>query len=129
MRNLPLAFLLVAFALSGCGMKELTLKEIRNPTAGMLNQAIATRGYFSSSDEQDLLTGEKGRFVDLVDLAMFPGIPKDQRNARRMEIGRRLGGRLVAVRGRLKVGPFGLGGRATVYIEVENISEAAQAPE
>lgn len=95
----------------------------------MLGRTVVTQGYFSSSEEQDLLSGEKDRFVDLVDLAMFPGISKDQRLAKRTETGRRLGGKRVSVRGRLRVGPFGLGGRATVYIEVESISEAPAAPE
>lgn len=129
MKRLPLTFVLIAFALSGCSQKVLTLKEIRNPTPSMLDRAIITQGFFSSSDEQDLLTGERGRFVDLVDLAMFPGLPKEQRSAKRAETGRRLDGKLVAVRGRLKVGPFGLSGRSTVYIEVETISEVSPAAE
>ena len=129
MKKLPFAFVLLAFALSGCGEKKLSLTEIRNPTSSTLNQTVVTQGYFSSSNEQDLLTGQNGRFTDIVDLAVFPGLPKDQRYTRRQDLGRRLGGKLVAVRGRLKVAPFGLGGRATVYIEVEDISEITSAPE
>jgi hypothetical protein len=129
MKKLPFAFLLFALALSGCGEKKLSLTEIRNPTSSMLDQTIVTRGYLSSSSEQDLLTSENGRFTDIVDLAVFPGIPKDQRYTRRQDLGRRLGGKLVSVRGHLKVGPFGLGGRATVFIEVEDISEITPAPE
>ena len=129
MKKLPFAFVLFALALSGCGEKKLSLTEIRNPTSSMLGQTIVTRGYLSSSSEQDLLTSENGRFTDIVDLAVFPGISKDQRYARRQDLGRRLGGKLVSVRGHLKVGPFGLGGRATVFIEVEDISEITPAPE
>jgi hypothetical protein len=129
MKKLPFAFVLFALALSGCGEKKLSLTEIRNPTSSMLGQTIVTRGYLSSSSEQDLLTSENGRFTDIVDLAVFPGIPKDQRYTRRQDLGRRLGGKLVSVRGHLKVGPFGLGGRATVFIEVEDISEITPAPE
>ena len=129
MKKLPFAFLLFAFALSGCGEKKLTLTEIRNPTSSTLDQTIVTQGYFSSSNEQDLLTGENGRFTDIVDLAIFPGMPKDQRHTKRLDLDRRLGGKLVSVRGRLKVGPYGLGGRSTVFIDVESISEASPAPE
>jgi len=129
MKKLALAFVLLAFALSGCGDKKLTLAEIRNPTPGMLGQTIVTQGYFSSSSEQDLLTGENGRFVDIVDLAVFPAIPKDQRKAKREELGNRLGGKLVTVRGQLKVGPYGMTGRSTVFIAVESISEATSAAE
>jgi hypothetical protein len=129
MKILSFSFLLVVFALSGCGEKKLTLKEVRNPTSSTLGQTIVTQGYFNSSNEQDLLTGENGRFTDIVDLAVFPGIPKDQRSAKRLDLGRRLGGKLVSVRGRLKVGPYGLAGRSTVFIEVESIGEASSAPE
>jgi len=128
MKKLLFTLLLLAFALSGCGEMKLTLTEVRNPTSRTLDQTIVTEGYFSSSDEQDLLIGETGRFTNLVDLAIFTGIPSDQRYAKRMDLGRRLGGKLVLVRGRLKVGPFGLGGRSTVFIEVESIREASAAP-
>jgi hypothetical protein len=129
MKKLPLILVLIAFALSGCGEKKLTLKEVRNPTPGTLGQVIVTEGYFSSSEEQDLLTGEKDRFADMVDLAMFTEKPKDQRYARRMEVGRRLSGKQVSVRGCLKVGPYGLAGRSTVYIEVQSIAEVTPAAE
>lgn len=129
MKKLSLVFVFIALALSGCGDKKLTLAEIRNPTSDTLGRAIVTQGYFSSSSEQDLLTGEKGRFVDMVDLAVFSGLSKDQRSARRADLASRLGGKLVSVNGRLKVGPFGLAGRSTVYIEVESINEAASAGE
>lgn len=125
MKKLSLVFVLLAFALSGCGVKKLTLAEIRNPTARTLNQSIVTQGYFSSSDQQDLLTGEQDRYVDMVDLSLFPGVPKEQRRTKRMDLASRLGGKLVTVSGTLKVGPFGLAGRSTVYIEVQNIAAAA----
>jgi hypothetical protein len=105
------------------------LTEVRNPTSSLLDHTIVTQGYLSSSNDQDLLSSQNGRFTDIVDLAVFPSVPKDQRLNRRQELGRRLGGKLVSVRGRLKVGPFGLGGRSTVYIEVEEISETAPAAE
>jgi hypothetical protein len=65
----------------------------------------------------------------MVDLATFPGIAKEQRSAKRTELGNRLGGKLVSVSGRLKVGPYGLAGRSTVYIEVESINEVTSTPE
>jgi len=129
MNKLPLAFVLIAFALSGCGEKTFTLKEVRNPTPGMLGEVIVVQGYLSSSEEQDLLTGEKERYTDMVDLAMFTDKPKDQRLAKRAQLGARLSGKLVSVRGRLKVAPFGLSGRSTVYVEVESIAEVAPAAE
>jgi uridine kinase len=124
MNKLPLAFVAIALALSGCGEKTLTLKEVRNPTPGMLGEVIVVEGYLSSSDEQDLLSGEMNRFTDLVDLAMFTDKPKDQRYTRRMDVGRRLSGKRVSVHGLLKVGPYGMAGRSTVYIEVQSIAEA-----
>jgi len=129
MNKLPLVFVLVAFALSGCGVKTFTLKEVRNPTPGMLDEIIVVEGYLSSSEDQDLLTGEQERYTDMVDLAMFSDKPKDQRLARRMEVGRRLSGKRVSVRGRLKVGPFGMAGRSTIYVEVQSIAEVAPAAE
>jgi hypothetical protein len=129
MKKPPFVFVLIALALSGCGEKKLTLTEVRNPTSSLLDQTIVTQGYLSSSNDQDLLSSQNGRFADIVDLAVFPGVPKDQRFNRRQELGRRLGGKLVSVRGRLKVGPFGLGGRSTIYIEVEDIDETAPAAE
>jgi hypothetical protein len=129
MKKLPFAFALLALALSGCSEKKLTLTEVRNPTSSTLDQIIVTQGYLSSSNDQDLLTGQNGRFSDIVDLAVFTGLPKEQRYTRRQDLGHRLGGKLVSVRGRLKVGPFGLGGRATVYIEVADISEMIPTPE
>ena len=129
MKKLPLVLVSLAFALSGCAEKKLTLKEVRNPTRDTLGQMIVAEGYLSSSEEQDLLTGEKDRFTDLVDLAMFTEIPKEKRHAKRMEVGGRLSGKRVSVRGCLKVGPCGLAGRSTVYIEVQSIAEAAPPAE
>ena len=129
MKKLAVAFVLLAFALSGCGDKKLTLAEIRNPTSAALGQTIVTQGYFNSSNEQDMLTSENGRFADIVDLAIYPGLPKDQRHTKRADLGNRLGGKLVSVRGQLKVGPYGMTGRSTVFIEVESITEAPAAAE
>ncbi len=129
MNKLPLAFVLIAFALSGCSDKIYTLKEVRSPTPAMLGEVIVVKGYLSSSEDQDLLTGEKERYTDMVDLAMFTDKPKDLRLAKRLEVGRRLSGKLVSVRGRLRVGPFGLAGRSTVYIEVQSIAEVAPPAE
>jgi hypothetical protein len=129
MKKFSLAFVLLALVLSGCGVKKLTLTEIRNPTSSTLGKVIITQGYFSSSSEQDMLTSEQDRYVDLVDLAIFPTLGKDQRAAKRTDLGRRLGGKLVSVSGRLKVGPYGLAGRSTVYVEVESINEATAAAE
>jgi hypothetical protein len=129
MKKLSLVYVLLALILSACGEKKLTLTEIRNPTSGTLGQMVVTQGYFSSSSEQDLLTSEQNRYLDMVDLAMFPGLSKEQRMAKRSELGSRLGGKLVSVSGRLKVGPYGLAGRSTVYIEVENINEVPSKSE
>jgi hypothetical protein len=129
MKKLSFALVVIAFALSGCGDKKLTLAEVRNPTSGTLGRMIVTQGYFSSSSEQDLLSSEKARFADMVDLLTFPGLPKEQRSAKRMDLGRRLGGKLVSVSGRLKVGPCGLAGRSTVFIEVESVNEVVAAQE
>ena len=129
MNKLPLLFVLVALVLAGCGEKKLTLSEVRNPTPSTLGQTIVAEGYLSSSEDQDLLTGEKDRFTDLVDLAMFTEIPKDKRYAKRMEVGGRLSGKRVSVRGRLVVGPYGMAGRSTVYIEVQSITEATATAE
>ena len=129
MKKLPLVFVLIALVLSGCGEKKLTLTEIRNPTSGTLGQTIVTGGYLSSSEEQDLLTSEKDRYVDMVDLAIFTEKPKEQRYAKRMELGRQLSGKKVTVHGVLKVGPYGMAGRSTVYIEVQSISEAVPPAE
>jgi hypothetical protein len=128
MNKLPFVLLVIACALSGCSNKIYSLKEVRNPTPAMLGKVIVVEGYLSSSEDQDLLTGEKERYTDMVDLAMFTDKPKDLRLARRMEVGRRLSGKLVSVRGRLKVGPFGLSGRSTVYVEVESITEVVPPP-
>ena len=129
MKKLPLLFALIAFTLSGCGDKKLTLKEVRNPTPDTLGQIIVVEGYLSSSEQQDLLTSEKDRYADLVDLAMFTEMPKEKRAAKRQEVGNRLSGKRVSVRGRLNVGPYGMAGRAIVYVQVQSIAEVTAAAE
>jgi hypothetical protein len=129
MKKLSFALVLIAFALSGCGDKKLTLAEVRNPTSGTLGRMITTQGYFNSSSEQDLLSSDRTRFADMVDLSIFSGLAKEQRSAKRMDLGRRLEGKLVSVSGRLKVAPYGRGGRSTVFIEVESIDEVVSAEE
>jgi hypothetical protein len=129
MKTLPLLFVSIALAFSGCGEKKLTLAQVRNPTPDSLGQMIVTEGYLSSSEEQDLLTGEKDRYADIVDLALFTEKPTDQRYARRMEVGRRLSGKRVSVHGLLKVGPYGMSGRSIVYIEVQSIAEVTPPAE
>lgn len=111
-------------------MTSLTLPQIRSPEPLWINSAVLTEGYFQAHDEEDLLTSEKERFRDEVELSFAPmlaSIPKEARREWRATLGERLDGKLVKVRGIMRVGPFGMLNRTTVYLEVEDISEVENA--
>ena len=133
MKTYSLLLLGVAVALCGCVTeKKLSLAQIRSPERAWINSVIVTAGYFQPHVEEDLLTREKQRFSDMVELSFAPmmaDVPKEKRLEWRTAIGEKLGGKWVSVRARIRIGPFGMLGRPTVYLEVETIEEANRVTE
>jgi hypothetical protein len=109
-----------------------TLAEIRSPTPHMIGALVETEGFLQPHAEEDFLTSDIRRFSDMLELSyqpMLTELPQEKRYARRMEIEQPLEQRWVLVRGRVRVGPFGMSNRATVYLEVESIRAANQPAE
>ena len=108
-----------------------TLSEIRSPSAKMLGSEITAEGYFHTNAEEDILARDP-ELHDLVELSFAPmlvGVPKGEGFARRTVIVSKFSGKVVRIRGRLRVGPFGMLNIAMVYLDVEDIELANHSPD